>query len=163
MDTAYDATEQWAGMEPVLPYTDLLMPNEVELVKLAAVSRGGAAFSGTEVSEGQLRAAMDFFVTARQVTMVVVTNGAKGAWACFKDSGGTIVVLHAPASDLAAVVDPTGAGDAFKAGFISEWKRLGGKFCHEDVQAALAVGCAAGAFAVSQLGACATQATRQRI
>ena len=66
-------------------------------------------------------------------------------------------------ANAAAVVDPTGAGDAFKAGFISEWKRMGGNFCREDVQAALGVGCAAGAFAVSQLGACATQATRERI
>jgi sugar/nucleoside kinase (ribokinase family) len=53
---------------------------------------------------------------------------------------------HAPAPRVAAV-DGTGAGDAFAAGLLVS--RLGGA----DPAAALAAGCAAGAAAVTRVGA----------
>jgi sugar/nucleoside kinase (ribokinase family) len=186
IDTAYDATEHWGGMQDVYAHLDLLMPNEVEVVKLAA-SAGAKVTQNADAkksstsgpTEEELHESMRFFVTKKQVRLVVVTNGAKGAWAAFQNQaeGGEVVMLHCPASDLLApAVDPTGAGDAFKAGFISEWKRLqrssraqGAADAVETMQqvdrvnAALAVGCAAGAFAVSQLGACPVQASRKHI
>lgn len=45
------------------------------------------------------------------------------------------------------VVDTTGAGDSFSAGFLFVWKATG------DVQAALRWGCAVGSTVVTKIGA----------
>ncbi len=97
---------------------DLLLPNADELRAL-----GGEA------------------AVLRRVGAVATSAGAVGAsWAA--GSGR----WRAPAPPV-AVVDPTGAGDAFDAGVLVAW--LGGA----DPQAALVAGCAAGTAAVGRLGA----------
>ncbi|MEV6929727.1 PfkB family carbohydrate kinase, partial [Dactylosporangium sp. NPDC051485] len=53
---------------------------------------------------------------------------------------------HAPGVRVAAVIDPTGAGDAFAAGFLAAW--LGGA----DPETALLRGNELGADAVARLG-----------
>lgn len=50
--------------------------------------------------------------------------------------------------DVEQVVDTTGAGDAFSAGFLCAWKATDG-----DVQIALQWGCALGSAVVSRVGA----------
>jgi sugar/nucleoside kinase (ribokinase family) len=50
-------------------------------------------------------------------------------------------------SIAAKVVDPTGAGDAFAAGFLAEWVLTGNEL------ASVAAGVATGALAVSTIGA----------
>ncbi|WP_433084579.1 carbohydrate kinase family protein [Dactylosporangium sp. CA-052675] len=73
---------------------------------------------------------------------VVVKSGAAGAaWA---DADGTV---RAPGRRLVDVVDPTGAGDAFAAGFLTAW--LAG----QGPRAALEAGNELGARAVTRLGA----------
>ena len=74
--------------------------------------------------------------------LAVVKLGAQGALALER---GSLPVLR-PALAVPSVVDPVGAGDAFCAGFIAA--RLEGS----DVAAALAMGNACGAAAVSALG-----------
>ena len=97
---------------------DLLLPNADELRAL-----GGEA------------------AVLRRVGAVATSAGAVGAsWAA--GSGR----WRAPAPPV-AVVDPTGAGDAFDAGVLVAW--LGGA----DPEAALVAGCAAGTAAVGRLGA----------
>lgn len=77
----------------------------------------------------------------RRVRAVAVSTGASGAsWA------DRAVRCAAPAASV-TVVDATGAGDAFDAGVLVAW--LGGA----TPAAALAAGCAAGAAAVSRVGA----------
>ncbi|GAA4246642.1 carbohydrate kinase family protein [Dactylosporangium darangshiense] len=77
----------------------------------------------------------------RYARAVVVKSGAGGAtWA---DSNG---VVHAPGVAVDEVVDPTGAGDAFAAGFLSAWLSGSGP------QEALRRGNELGARAVSRLG-----------
>lgn len=77
---------------------------------------------------------------ARGPALVVIKDGAAGAWA----SDGRDVV-HRPAVP-ATVVDPVGAGDAFAAGFLAA--TLDGA----DVAACLHAGAVLGAMAVSAVG-----------
>ncbi|GAA1518519.1 sugar kinase [Dactylosporangium maewongense] len=73
---------------------------------------------------------------------VVVKSGAAGAtWA-----GPSAAPVHVPAAPVARVIDPTGAGDAFAAGFLAAW--LTGASPAE----ALAGGARLGALAVSKVG-----------
>lgn len=72
---------------------------------------------------------------------VVLTLGPDGA--THSDHDGT----HAVAAEPADVVDTTGAGDAFCAGFLSVWTES------RDPERALAAGAAAAARAVTRLGA----------
>ena len=74
--------------------------------------------------------------------LAVVKLGAQGALARER---GSLPVLR-PALAVPSVVDPVGAGDAFCTGFIAA--RLEGR----DMAAALAMGNACGAAAVSALG-----------
>lgn len=72
---------------------------------------------------------------------VVLTLGADGA--TYADSDGTRSVAAQPAE----VLDTTGAGDAFCAGFLSAWTTS------PDPEKALAVGAATAVRAVTRLGA----------
>lgn len=103
--------------------TDLLLPNEAELATL-----GGE----------------DAVLTA--VGAVVVTADAHGArWVCRAADGSLDTVrVEAPSVE---VVDPTGAGDAFNAGFLGAW--LSGV----DPDSALRAGVTAGSAAVTRTGA----------
>jgi ribokinase len=73
---------------------------------------------------------------------VVVKLGPDGAVMASQDGA----VLRVPAVAAESVVDPTGAGDAFAAGFLTAW--LSGA----DAQTALQAGARSGAHAVAQLG-----------
>lgn len=71
---------------------------------------------------------------------VVLKDGANGAWLA---TGGEI--LHVPSQPV-TVIDTTGAGDAFNAGFIDAWLRS------ETAKACLDAGIVAGSFAVQSAG-----------
>lgn len=113
-----------AGLLRALGGVDLLLPNAEELAALTG--------SPDPRSAGALLDAAG---------AVVVTHGAGGA--SWVDRAGVRTVT-APA---VAVVDPTGAGDAFDAGLLAA--RLAGA----TPQEAVAAGCRAGAAAVSRRGA----------
>ncbi len=105
---------------------DFCFPNDEE----------AAVLTGTESPEAQLG------ILARYYGMVVIKRGAAGAMALDTKSGD-----RAEAAALAAdVVDTTGAGDAFVAGFLAA--HLAG----EGLQAAIDAGIAFGARAVTRLG-----------
>jgi sugar/nucleoside kinase (ribokinase family) len=111
---------------------DVLFANEDEAAVLAASDAEPAAPAAT------LAAAL----VAAGVAAVVVKCGAAGAvWA---DSSGRRCAVPAEAT---TVIDPTGAGDAFAAGFLSAWLATG------DPESGLRAGAGAGARAVSMIGA----------
>jgi len=102
--------------------TNLLFANEAE----AEVLTGG----------GEVADLLEF------APGVVLKRGPDGAdWAGSDGSRASV-----PASPAAAVADPTGAGDAFAAGFLGSWLADG------DAVAALAAGARLGALAVSRFG-----------
>ena len=104
LDTNWDPAERWEGVADCLPHLDLLLPNAVEVVALAAACGVAAADS--------LAAAA---ALARLGPTVVVKDGAAGGFAVSASES-----VRAPGLSI-EVVDTTGAGDSFDAGFLSAW------------------------------------------
>ncbi len=100
LDTGWDPAEVWASaaLEACLPHLDLLFPNEGELAALSAQP---------DPDEG---AAWAF---ARGVRLVALKRGREGATFYQRNAA----PLHQKAFSV-EVVDTTGAGDAFDAGFL---------------------------------------------
>lgn len=108
LDTGHDPDEMWeGGILDVLPYVDVFLPNEVEVRSIAA-----KLGQDTE-PELTYKAAARIAALTR---MVVAKMGHRGAMAVSRDGDG-YEVAACPANDV-QVVDTTGAGDAFNAGFI---------------------------------------------
>jgi len=101
MDVTWDTTGRWLSViEPCLPYLDLFMPSKAEAELI------------TGCAEPQQIAA---FLRARGVGVAVIKLGEKGAYVESKD-----LRFHQPAFAV-DVVDTTGAGDSFVAGFLSQY------------------------------------------
>lgn len=118
-----------AGVEEFLRWTrgaDLLFANEGEAMLLANADQA-------HVAAARL---------ADHFREVVVKRGAQGAlW----QAG--FITASAPAERGVEVVDTTGAGDAFAAGFLASW------LLHPEPESALAAATRLGARAVSSVGA----------
>ena len=125
LDTNDDPDDQWHGvLDRLLPYVDVLLPNERELYKLS-----GMADFDTAVRHMSSR-----------VPLLVVKRGAQGALAC---RGGEQVTTAALPVE---VVDSVGAGDSFNAGFLHAYLR------GEDLANCLLWGNAAGALSTQGKG-----------
>lgn len=105
---------------------DILFANEAEACLMAGT---------TEVDEALAR-------LAPQVAMLVVTRGARGAVAIAAGERAEV-----PAVPVAQVVDTTGAGDQFAAGFLAAHVK------GADMAAALAAGAQAAAAIIARVGA----------
>jgi sugar/nucleoside kinase (ribokinase family) len=131
IDPASAAPLRAAGVERVLEWiagADTLLPNLDE----------ARVLTGEDDPEAAARA----LAARAHAREVVVTLGPGGAlW-----TDGTAVV-RVPAPPVADVVDTTGAGDAFAAGWLAARAR------GADPTTALTVACALGARAVSRAGA----------
>jgi sugar/nucleoside kinase (ribokinase family) len=105
---------------------DLLFANEDEVLQLT-----GAASLGGALAE-----------LSAQVPTLVVTRGAKGAMAFAHGEG-----IEVPAAPVDAVIDTTGAGDLFAAGFLAARAR------GHDLGKCLETGSIAAAEVISHFGA----------
>jgi sugar/nucleoside kinase (ribokinase family) len=136
LDLGWDTFGNWNGtLWEVLPYIDLFVPNETEL----------AMITGEKDAEKALRK------VASNVGCAAVKLGPEGAMAL---SNGEIV--RRPAFD-ADVVDTTGAGDAFTAGFVHAY--LHGL----AIKDALDLANACGALCVEHSGAWTGQPTEDEV
>ncbi len=100
LDTNYDPSERWdSGLGDALARTDVFFPNEIE-------ARAIAGETDPRVALAHL---------ARMVPTVALKLGALGSMA---QHGAEIVSV--PALPI-SVVDTTGAGDTFDAGFLRGW------------------------------------------
>lgn len=124
LDCNDDPDDKWMGLEEVLPYVDVFLPNERELKRIA----------GTE----NVEAAIDRLAVI--VPLLVVKLGSEGAMA---QTGKERVTSPAVKVDL---VDPVGAGDSFDAGFLHEFLR------GSDLTTCLRSGNLAGALSVTRPG-----------
>ena len=141
-DTNWDPDRRWEGIGPMLAATDVFLPNEREAALISGVMDPFAAAqalvaladaSGRDPEAGPLT--------------VVVKLGADGALAVRGDEG-----LRVPA-DHVEVVDSTGAGDGFNAGFLY------GFIEGRPLAECLALGVACGSLSVRAIGGVDGQAT----
>lgn len=129
LDTAWDLKDRWMKvLKPCLPHLDYFMPSEREVLKLLGYKQPARAAKAFQK------------LGARNV---VIKLGEKGSY--FLGEAGEFRV---PAF-RSRVIDTTGAGDCFCAGFIK------GLSLQWDIPRSLRLGNAAGACAVSALGATA--------
>src|SRR5204863_5529778 len=100
IDPNWDPTEQWdGGLFDLLARTEVFLPNTIEATRIARIS---------DLDEALRR------LTAR-AEVVVVKNGDRGATGMA--GGERADVAGVPVR----VVDTTGAGDSFDAGFLWSW------------------------------------------
>ena len=131
-----DAVGDWCGgLHELLPHVDVLLCNQREAAAIAGMSLAGRRPTWDEMDEAVRR------LQELGAPLVVVTLGSDGAFAASREQW-----WFQPTSQPNAVVDTTGAGDAFAAGFLFGW-------CgSQDVQRGLVYGCACGTSVVSQVG-----------
>lgn len=111
LDTNWDPAEEWAGLDAVLPHLDLLLPNRNELRAIAgALGEPAGSHDGVDGVDDVALAVR----IARRGPRVVVKDGADGGWSVGAD--GEVVRAPGVAVD---VVDTTGAGDSFDAGYLA--------------------------------------------
>ena len=132
MDTNDDPDDRWQGLDELLSYVDVLLPNEREALKISGEHDLERAI--TRLSE--------------IVPLVVVKLGAEGAIARRGKERFTSPPVKVDA------IDAVGAGDSFDAGFISQYIR------GIDIEACLAYGNVAGALSTTRSGG--TEAFRDR-
>jgi sugar/nucleoside kinase (ribokinase family) len=134
LDPGHDPSGRWRdGLEETLAETDLFFPNEVEL----------HAITGTPDVEAALRS----FGSTR----VVAKLGRDGA-ACLDQ--GSLLRVAAPRVE---VVDTTGAGDSFDAGFLHAWAR------EKPLPTCLRYGAAAGSLSTRALGGTKAQPSLEEL
>jgi sugar/nucleoside kinase (ribokinase family) len=125
LDCNYDPAEAWdSGIREVLQFTDIFFPNEIEALRLTNSRNIG-------------HAARELSKLAR---ITVVKLGGDGALVCANGKQ-----FRVPAVKT-RVVDTTGAGDSFDAGFLACWFKGG------SIEASARAGAVAGARAVSAVG-----------
>jgi sugar/nucleoside kinase (ribokinase family) len=135
IDTNYDPTEQWAGgLRETLQHVDVFLPNETELL---AITR-----------EDSIEAGLDRLA---EIPTVAVKLGARGAIA---RRGSEIAQAD---SIPVKVVDTTGAGDSFDAGFIY------GYLTGRSLVQSLRLACVCGSLSTRVAGGTGAQATLQEV
>ena len=132
LDTNYDPAEKWnSGLAAVLCHTNVFLPNQTELCAIAGL--------------GDTEAALDRLV--QRGPTVAVKLGSQGAIARRGDEVARVDSLPV------TVVDTTGAGDSFDAGFIY------GYLAGWDLSRSLQLACVCGALSTRAAGGTAAQPT----
>ncbi len=104
LDTNWSPEGNWDRVLEILPLVDLFFPNEEEAMAITGTSDPSQA--GMQLSE--------------KVPAVVMKRGAMGA-SVFRGKEELQISNETVVESPVKVVDTTGAGDSFDAGFIFEW------------------------------------------
>lgn len=147
IDPNWDPSEQWdSGLRAVLPHIDILLPNAVEAARIAAAAGAEPGPAGVALA----RLGVGGLSGSRP--LVVVKAGGAGAVAA--TASGVVASTEAYPVD---VVDTTGAGDSFDAGFLDAW--LSGAPVNDAIRRAAVCG----ALSTRRIGGTEAQATRPEI
>ncbi|MFN7116966.1 MAG: carbohydrate kinase family protein [Saprospiraceae bacterium] len=104
LDTNWAPHGDWHKVQNILPFINVLLPNEEEAMLISG------RFDTIEAGKA----------LAQLCELVVVKCGAEGAIAFQKDKITRFSIPDTLTEDL-AIVDTTGAGDNFDAGFMRNW------------------------------------------
>ena len=127
LDTAYDATGKWMEtLEPCLHHVDIFMPSIVEARYLTGMS--------------ECREIAQFLRNIYNIQTIAIKMGENGSYVSTPETE-----LSVPAYPV-NVVDATGAGDAYVAGFLA------GTLMDWDLQATAELAAATGAACVTAIG-----------
>lgn len=127
LDTAYDATGKWMEtLEPCLQHVDIFMPSIVEAQHLTGLS--------------ECREIVEFLRNNYEIDTIAIKMGEKGSYVSTPETA-----LSVPAYPV-NVVDGTGAGDAYCAGFLA------GTIMGWDLKATAELASATGAACVTAMG-----------
>ena len=127
LDTAYDATGKWMEtLEPCLHHVDIFMPSIVEARQLTGMS--------------ECRDIAQFFRNTYNIQTIAIKMGENGSYISTPETE-----LSVPAYPV-NVVDATGAGDAYVAGFLA------GTIMGWDLEATAKLASATGAACVTAIG-----------
>lgn len=96
LDTNWDPSGQWKGVNELLQLTDIFLPNENEAIAISRARTDGQALKRL----------------AQRASTVAMKRGAQGALACRNEETASVCALGGN------VVDTVGAGDSFDAGFV---------------------------------------------
>lgn len=125
LDTNDDPEDRWDGnLQEILPYVDILLPNEREALKISGASDIETALT----------------CLSARVKTIVVKMGASGAVAI--QGGRRFEAAGVPVT----VIDAVGAGDSFDAGFLHQFLQ------GTDLATCLAYGNICGAFSATDRG-----------
>ncbi len=140
LDCNWDPADSWSGIDAMLPHSDVFLPNAAEAIRLTGagdveaaareLARRAEAGAGVGIGSGPA-AAREAAAVARRPA-IAVKLGRDGALAVCGDE-----LVHAPALPV-DVVDTTGAGDSFDAGFLYGW--LAGWPLRSSLELAVACG-----------------------
>ncbi|MBX3195495.1 MAG: carbohydrate kinase family protein [Schumannella sp.] len=113
LDPNWDPAGEWSALAEALPLVDVLLPNAAELGELSRVSdtrvlQHGAAGQGVPVARHGA-------AELESRPHLVVKAGADGGWSLSPDG----VRTEASGLPLETIVDTTGAGDTFDAGYLA--------------------------------------------
>jgi sugar/nucleoside kinase (ribokinase family) len=135
LDPGFDPAESWGSdLMDVLEFTDVFLPNEVELEAITKQREPAEALRSLENGR----------------TAVVAKLGSRGAMSIDKGELVAVPAYHA------GVLDTTGAGDSFNAGFLNAWLR------GEPLLSAIRLGCACGALSTEGVGGTGGQPTLEQ-
>lgn len=126
LDVQWDPAEEWdLDLMQLLPYVDVFLPNEQELLNLT--------------KEDDLQKAID--KVSKIGNTIVVKRGSKGSVCCSNS-----IQIELPAYLNKDVVDAIGAGDSFNSGFIFKYIK------NSDLKACLDFGNLTGAMNTTKAG-----------
>jgi sugar/nucleoside kinase (ribokinase family) len=136
LDPGWDPDNAWDGdVRGLVPLVDVLLPNDVELEGFTG--RGDPADALQALANGH--------------TLTIAKLGADGCMALVE--GRPLRVAPPPVT----VVDTTGAGDSFNAGFLDAW------LARRPLLACMRAGAACGALSTRAPGGTAAQPTRDEL
>lgn len=157
LDTNYDPSEGWIGIDELLSVTDVFLPNKTEalsITKSCDLEYAARHLAKKMQPDGVVRndipqVSVGWHPAPRVPAKVVAVKlGAEGALACHdKDS------ITRAQSISVQVVDTVGAGDSFDAGFL--YGHLNGW----PLEQSLRLACVCGALSTQQAGGTAGQPT----
>jgi ribokinase len=147
LDPGWAPLDEWAEVRAVLPEVDYLLPNAAECVQIALALHGKSAGADELKDEATVRRAAEGL--HRLGPKVAVKMGAAGGLVVGDD-----LAVRVQGKDV-AVVDTTGAGDSFDAGFIA------GLLDGSTVTGSLKRAVSSGSIAVTGWGGTGRLATRE--